>query len=373
MAQHADIAIVGGGIVGLCAAFHALRLGRRVIILERDQGTGLGASTVAAAVLSRTFRAPRGPLWDDLFPAALSEHKRLQDEWLQDIHTAWRWTGRWTIGMTPSDEDRLEQVHRVELEAGEAVRWLRADELAAMSLAFGGSIPKGYWNPAGGWVHTGSLLRGLAARVAECGAHTISATEVEHICDADDHMVINLKDYDIHANEVIIACGADSSRFGSPFGFTVQPQKGQLIRIQRPAAMRWNGPLYLPSGEWLLARDDDVVIGSTREDRFGSRVATLGAYVPLARFASSLGLITNVPLSEVSVLTGYRPMSTCGLPLLCRDPERPRVWWASGLGSDGILLGPIAGRMVVEAMCGVPCPLWEQLQSALNRRFVGSA
>src|SRR5918992_1074254 len=54
-----DVAVVGGGIVGLACAWRAARRGLSVIVLERDR-VGSGASGVAAGMLAPVTEADFG-------------------------------------------------------------------------------------------------------------------------------------------------------------------------------------------------------------------------------------------------------------------------------------------------------------------------
>src|ERR671918_703076 len=54
-----DVAVVGGGIVGLACAWYAARSGMSVVVLERDR-LGGGASDVAAGMLAPVTEADFG-------------------------------------------------------------------------------------------------------------------------------------------------------------------------------------------------------------------------------------------------------------------------------------------------------------------------
>ena len=49
--QRADVVIVGGGIIGLSTAYHLLlkQPGLRVVVLEREEMTGTGATSGSGA------------------------------------------------------------------------------------------------------------------------------------------------------------------------------------------------------------------------------------------------------------------------------------------------------------------------------------
>ena len=51
-----DVAIIGGGVIGLSVAWRAAQRGMRVLVLERDE-PGSGASTVAAGMIAAIAEA----------------------------------------------------------------------------------------------------------------------------------------------------------------------------------------------------------------------------------------------------------------------------------------------------------------------------
>jgi glycine/D-amino acid oxidase-like deaminating enzyme len=55
--QHADVVIVGGGVIGCCIAYYLTLGGARVTLVERGQ-LASGASGVAAGMLAPQVEAP---------------------------------------------------------------------------------------------------------------------------------------------------------------------------------------------------------------------------------------------------------------------------------------------------------------------------
>jgi len=59
-AQSIDVAVIGGGVIGLSCAFELARQGKSVTVIEREQ-TGFGASTVAAGMLAPSSEVESTP------------------------------------------------------------------------------------------------------------------------------------------------------------------------------------------------------------------------------------------------------------------------------------------------------------------------
>jgi len=65
-------------------------------------------------------------------------------------------------------------------------------------------------------------------------------------------------------------------------------------------------------------------------------------------------------LADATVLetrVGLRPVSDDDLPIVGPVPEADGVVVATGLGANGLLLGPVTGRLVADLVTGAPPPL----------------
>ena len=108
------------------------------------------------------------------------------------------------------------------------------------------------------------------------------------------------------------------------------------------------------SGHYLLAFDDSrVVIGATREPEagFGYRVTAAGLSEVLAQalaVAPGLGAATYL---ETRV--GFRPAGPDTRPLLGPAGGVPGLFVATGLGAEGLTMGPYAGGIAARAALGL--------------------
>lgn len=120
MTQKFDVAIVGGGIVGLAHAWSAARRGLQVLLLERDpQAQG---ATVRNFGMIWPIGQPAGPMLDVALRARaawceLAEHGALEVEACGSLHLAYR-QDEWDV----LQEFHQQGTHQVELVAAEEVR-----------------------------------------------------------------------------------------------------------------------------------------------------------------------------------------------------------------------------------------------------------
>ena len=128
-----DVAIVGGGVIGLACAFELARRRRRVVVIERDQ-PGSHASRVAAGLLS-TIGLPLGED-DDLFPLKLDSLRRYPQfiakvESISRMSAGFRTDGTLWVARTAEDDEQLDQLNEKRTSLRLLSRRVTAREVAS--------------------------------------------------------------------------------------------------------------------------------------------------------------------------------------------------------------------------------------------------
>ena len=126
-----DVAIVGGGVIGLSCAFELARRGQSVTVIEREQ-PGFGASTVAAGMLTPSFEV-------ELTPPALVELQldslRRYAQFVSDVEAAggrsceYREEGSLWVSRHRDDELELEHIRKIQEDRGLPARRLTGREV----------------------------------------------------------------------------------------------------------------------------------------------------------------------------------------------------------------------------------------------------
>ena len=162
----------------------------------------------------------------------------------------------------------------------------------------------------------------------------------------------------IKADAVVAAAGAWTPSFVEPAGVTVRvtPQRGQIVHLSLGSADTGHWPVILPAGSahYLLAFDGSrVVAGATREPDagFDYRVTAAGLSEVLAQaLAVAPGLGSGTYL-ETRV--GFRPAGPGDRPLLGPVAGVAGLIVATGLGAEGLTMGPHAGGIAARAALGL--------------------
>jgi D-amino-acid dehydrogenase len=188
----------------------------------------------------------------------------------------------------------------------------------------------------------GRLLCAALRSAAEAHGVEIRAGDVD-VLDALD------------ADATVIAGGAWSARFGEQLGIQlpVGPLRGQILHLGVGAhdTARW--PIVQPVlGYYMVPwADARVAVGATVEEAgFAPEVTAGGVHEVLRETLRVLPGLQHATLREVRV--GLRPVSIDDTPILGAIPGHPRVFVATGHGANGLLLGPVSGKLVADAVLG---------------------
>ena len=350
--QQYDVAVIGGGIVGLGIAWQVQRSGRKVLLIDPEPAGG--ATYAAAGMLAPVteFHYQEQAL-QELMLAAW----RLWPEFVGSLpgDVGYRRSGTVLLGADPADRALLADLVAAQSLAGLPVQSLDSTALGELEPMLSPQLRvSGYFAQAD---HQVDPRRLAAVLLAGLEVRRVGATAVRPgIVDLDDGG-------QIRAAEVIVTNGlAARSLPGVPVDLPLRAVYGDILRLEVPeqlqpllrhtlrAVVRGN-PVYL-----IPRPDGSVVIGATqRED--GRPGASAGGVYQLLRDAQTvLPAVAELTLSEVTARA--RPGTPDKAPLLGRVAEGLII--ATGFYRHGVLLTPIAAEICCELLAGRADPRWAQ-------------
>ncbi len=111
-------------------------------------------------------------------------------------------------------------------------------------------------------------------------------------------------------------------------------------------------------------RNGEVIFGGDRQlAGWSPTPEPSGVEVNRAHAASVLPFLTVLPTART--WAGLMPFSLDGKPLIGRLPGRDDLWIVSGLGSSGFGRGPMAGKLLADAVhSGAPAPVLAEADPA---------
>src|ERR1700722_1738810 len=378
-----DLAVLGGGVIGLSVAWRARLSGMSVVLLERDE-LGGGATHVAAGMLAPVAEVEFGEvgrrglelgvrsvgMWP-VFAQAL--------ELAPGIDVGLCRTGTLVVARDDDEARELERQLAFRDSLGLRALRLRASEAREREPALAPTVRLALEAPED---HSVDPRRVVAALRRACEFEGVLIREHTHVpaveLEADTKRVFGVQvsqqragaveaggvlDGDvledgacesIYAGDVVVAVGAWSGGLGGlPEGarVPVRPVKGQIMRLRDPAGpgllqrvLRFEGGYLVPRG------DGGYVLGATMEERGFEPCATAGGVYELLRGGHALGAgISELRIEELGV--GYRPGTPDNAPVIGPGALKG-LTWATGHHRNGILLAPLTAELVTRSLLG---------------------
>jgi len=344
-----DVAVVGGGIVGLSCAWSVAQRGMRVVLLERDR-LGAGSSDVAAGMLAPVTEADFGeePLVT-LNLAGAARWPSFSQELMAatGMPSGFRRSGALVVAVDRDDAEELERLLALHRSLGLESEWLSARHCRELEPGLSPRIRGAISAPQDHQTDPLATVAALARACRGAGVDLRERIEVAEVATAGGAVTgVRTATAEIAAHAVVVAAGAWSGTLG-PGAPPVRPVKGQI------ASLRAADPALAPARIvrsprcYLLGRGDGrVVLGATMEER-GFDVATTadGVY---RLMEAALELVPDAgELEWKGVRAGLRPGTPDNLPVIGRG-EPAGLVWATGHHRNGVLLAPLTGGLVAD-------------------------
>jgi glycine oxidase len=353
MAQHPDVAVVGGGVIGLTAAYEFAKTGLTVEVLDRGplgaEASWAGAGIIppgnpdrAATPLDR-LRA-LGSVGMPTLAAELREYT--------GVDTGYRRCGGIEF-LHPHDHD---VVDLWEAE-GFPFELLTRRDLGQREPAATGFSGEPYLLPTCAQVRNPWHVRALVAACERVGVRLRPETPVEGwACSGRRVTGLRLTDGDtVNAGTCVLAAGAWSEHLLEPLGQRpgVHPVRGQIVLFRRPVPAMSH--VLMTGKRYFVPRDDGrVLVGSTEEPEAGfEKRPTAAGVAELLAFTTNL--IPGWADAEVEkTWAGLRPGSADGLPYIGPVPGWNGVVVATGHFRAGIQLSIGTARVLTDLLTGRP-------------------
>ena len=356
-----DVLVIGGGLVGLCAALYLAQDGRDVVVADRGE-PGMGASTANAGSLHVQLlpydysESDPGPLAETLplGPRSIALWRSLAQQAGESLGL--RTEGGLILAETEADLHLLRRKAAFERERGVETEIVGPADLAAMAP----SIRPGYAGAAFCAAEgQGDPLRGamaVAALAWRAGARPARGLAVQGLARNGAGWVVQTTAGPVRAGQVLNAAGPHATAIGALVGETL-PVRGlvQQVIATAPVAPMLRQLVAQTHLHLSLKQGDGghVLIGGGWPGRLDASGATR-----LERRSIEGNLWTGaqvIPalagLEVVRAWTGLAVYLDRG-PVICET--QPGLFHA--VTSNGYTLGPAVGRLIADAMLGRGAP-----------------
>jgi glycine oxidase len=355
-----DVAVVGGGPIGLACAWRAEQRGARAVVIDAGQP---GAWHVAAGMLAPVSEAEFGEA--DLLRLGLESARRYADFCAALDDPGYRPVGTLVVARDRDEAEALDRLAEFRRGLGLAVERLRPSQARRLEPALAPTVRLALQIESDHSVDPRKLVAALRRRV-----RVVHAQALRLRVDGSRVAGVVTDDGVVRAETVVVAGGVDVARLELPEAarVPVRPVKGQVLRLRDPRGpglvertIRGEQAYFVPRG------DGRYVLGATMEERGWDRSTTAGGVYELLRDLSEV--VPGVFELEIEeLIAGLRPATPDNLPAIGPGVLDGLVW-ATGHFRNGILLTPVTAELVAGVVAGEPLPEWAA--PADPRRFAG--
>lgn len=360
-----DVAVVGGGMLGVWTAYWLARQGVDVTLIEREviswgatgrNGgflTGGGALGYRSAI--ETFgRETARAIWTISADGRALAQEVIEGE---EIDCDFRMPGIMSLAL--SEPDLAGMRANVELLHEDGFRGDLLDRGEVQELVrtpLGEEIAGGVLAPDGGLLHSGRYLAGLAAAATRHGARICQA-DVTAITPTGNGVTVSTPDGDIVAQRVVVAANAWTDALVPGLAGRVVPVRGQILAYEpvEPVFGTGVGTDVTPTGEyWQQTMDGSIVIGGCRAEAPNGDVG-VREMRPTPDVTSKIeGVIPRLfpGLSGLRVArrwAGLMAFTSDYVPVVDAAPGMPNTWVGGGFCGHGMPFGPRMGQLLAEA------------------------
>ena len=391
-----DVLIIGGGIIGISAAYYLARQGTAVTVIDKGEigsGSSYGNAGLICPCHSTPIAAPgvltQGLKWlldgespfyikPRLDPRLLSwiwqfrsycnqqaydtavpflrDMQRASLAQFQEIIVREQLTTHFTTGgglaLYRTEEGLAHGLAEAQhmQHFGLQMQILDAAAARALEPAIHPAVLGAVHFAEDAFITPHLFVQGLAQAAAAQGAHLLPQTEVLTFERQNGRIsIVQTTRGPIRPQQVILAAGAWSGLIARELDLDLplQPAKGYSVTIQRPQ----NAPnkyLYLgeariaitPMGPWLRYAGTLELAGfdfSINQRRVKAILRAANAY-----------LAPGAEPEIVEIWRGMRPCLPDGLPMIGRVPQPANLLIGTGHSTLGLSLGPITGQLLAE-------------------------
>jgi len=358
-----DVAVIGGGVIGLTVAWRAAQRGHRVRLFERGD-LGGGASHVAAGMLAPVTEADPGEL--ALLELGLRS-ARMWPAFAAELAEAagsdpgLRCCGALVVARDADGARALDRELALRLRLGLDVQRLLPSEARKREPALAPSLRLALGVPSDHVADPRATVIALAEASRRAGVALYTHAVVRRITSERARITgLELAGGEFFgARQVVVAAGAWTGAIGGladAARLPLRPVKGQIMRLRDPAGPGMLERIVRFEGGYLVPRGDGrYVLGATMEERgFDTSVTAGGLYELLRDAGEVVPGVHELVVEELSA--GLRPATPDNAPVLGRSDELEGLVWATGHHRNGILLSPVTGEIVAGALGGDEVP-----------------
>lgn len=369
---HAQVVVIGGGVMGLSTAYHLAKAGVQDVVLLEKGELGEGSTCKAAGGVRAQFS---DALNVELGMRSLEVFRNFPELFDQEID--YHETGY--LFLLERDEDVRAFERNVELQnsMGLASRMVSVEEAKELSpLISTEGLTAAVWSPEAGHCTPESVVQGYARAARALGVRIIRCCEVTDVVREGDRIESVVTAQGAIATDTVICCaGAWSRRIGEMVGvdLPVDPVRRELLVTESIPDLPANLPFTIDFSTTMYFHREGpgLLVGMSNQDEqpgwsLEHTDEWLEQVVEVAE--RRMPLLSDVGMA--SRWAGYYEVTPDHNALIGEAEGVSRFLYATGFSGHGFLQGPAVGQVMADLVRG-ETPVVDV--SALHgRRFSGA-
>jgi sarcosine oxidase subunit beta len=360
VARATDVAIVGGGAIGLSCARELAAAGVDVTVVEAGAAVGRASSALANGGVRAQFATAINIAFSRFSIGALEELARA----FPDV--ALHQTGYLLIAGTDASERGLRDSCTLQRRLGVATEWMEPDAIAvAAPFVRPDGIRGGTFHARDGFLDPSGLIAALLEDARQLGASVVIGAEVHEI---EAGSLIRHARGEIRARAVVNAAGASARPVARLAGsdVPVEPVRRNLAHVMDPrGAAGGLTPITVdmdtgvlirrePAGGWVVAYanpDDPPGWDTTVDPAFLTDLSS--------RLPNRFPFLLDLPIDTSQCWAGLYPETPDHHAIVGEDPRVENLYHCVGFGGHGLMHTPAAGRAIAELITRGGCETFD--------------
>jgi gamma-glutamylputrescine oxidase len=371
----ADVAIIGGGLMGTATCYWLARQGVPVVLLERDAlaagATGRNGGFVLASpgesypkAIEHLGHTAARAIMDVTSESQILLRQVLQEE---AIACDYREPGTVRLALSEAQAAQLAQEVGVLRSDGFAAQWFdRKDVQAFIQASITPEIIGGRMRPQQGLVHSARLVHGLMRAAFQHGARAYQA-EVQAIISDGNAVRLQTSHGDLLTGAVVVAANIWTSTLLPMLADIILPVREQMLAYAptMPVFAAGLSAVVTTHEYWQQTPDGTILIGgcgsvAPNEDTgiwedTPTQIVQEAIEQVLPRLFPALA-----PLQVTQRWAGLLDYTTDNHPIVDRVLDLPNVFFVCGFSGHGMPYGMSFGQLLAESVQTgeLPSSLW---------------
>ncbi|MFZ1918283.1 MAG: FAD-dependent oxidoreductase [Terriglobales bacterium] len=347
----ADVALIGGGIVGSSIAYHLVAAGcKNVVVIERENSQGKGSTGKSMGGVRAQFSTPvniQMSLYAIPFYATFEERLGFPCDYRPQGYLFCATTEKHMAYLRANYEKQVAMgLKNVQLVVGDEIR-------SRFPQLHGDDIVGGSFCSTDGFVDPYSAMTGFMSWASDHGATLLKNAAVVAIARRDGGFEITTTRDTVSARTIVNCAGPWAAEIASMVGITlpVEPLRRMLVPTEPFDQFPHTAPMIVDMSNGFHFRPESrgfLLAWNDPEETPGYKTDFDPAFIEkiLLHAADRVPMFENVAVNPKRAWAGLYEMTPDHHPILGESPEVPGFFFANGFSGHGVMHAPATGKIL---------------------------